>query len=96
MTTDIIVTAAAALAGCGQAADSPGGEPAVIIEETGSIAGGDTSDSDHAGLLYDAYTFGAERLDVVVIEVRAEGFVPLLKLVESATGAYALTVRVNP
>ncbi len=75
------------LVGCGKAADTTGDHSPPVLEESGSIGPGDTRDPDHAGLPYDAYEFDAEIGDVVVVEVGADGFVPLLKLVEVATGA---------
>ncbi len=75
------------LAGCGEAADTTGGHAPVVVEEAGSIGAGDARDPNHADLPYDAYAFEASKRDAVVVEVTAEGFVPLLKLVEVATGA---------
>jgi hypothetical protein len=77
---------AVSLAGCGGTAGG-GGDSPVVVEETGSIESGDTRDPDYNDLQYDAYTFSAETGDVVVIEVAADGFVPLLHLVEVASGA---------
>ncbi len=76
---------AVSLAGCGETAG--GGDSPVVVEETGSIESGDTRDPDYNDLQYDAYAFSAETGDVVVIEVTADGFVPLLHLVEVASGA---------
>ncbi|HET6476094.1 MAG TPA: hypothetical protein VFH93_08470, partial [Thermoleophilia bacterium] len=77
---------AVSLAGCGETAGG-GGDSPVVVEETGSIESGDTRDPDYNDLQYDAYTFSAETGDAVVIEVTADGFVPLLQLVEVASGA---------
>jgi hypothetical protein len=79
--------AAIALAGCGGAADARTDDPAAVVEETGSIDAGDRRDPDHADLPYDAYTFDAAAGDTAVVNVDAKGFVPLLKLVEVASGA---------
>lgn len=70
----------------GGAADETGGG-SLVLEEAGTIEAGDTRDADHAGLPYDAYEFQAEPGDEVTVEVSADGFTPLLKLVEVATGA---------
>ena len=78
---------AIAFGGCGAAADTGTGDPAAVVEETGSIDTGDTRDPDHADLPYDAYTFDAAAGDTAVVTVDANGFVPLLKLVEVASGA---------
>ncbi len=77
---------AVSLAACGESADS-GGDSPVAVEETGAIESGDTRDPDYNNLQYDAYTFSAETGDAVVVEVTADGFVPLLHLVEVASGA---------
>jgi hypothetical protein len=80
--------AALAVTGCGGTAeDASTGGSGAVVEKTGSIDAGDTRDPNHSGLAYDAYTFDATRGDAVVVDVTAEGFVPLLKLVEVATGA---------
>ena len=84
------VLAALMLAACGGTSDTSGSTGAgagTVIDQTGSIDAGDTRDPNHSGLAYDAYTFEAAPGDVVVVDVAAEGFVPLLKLVEVATGA---------
>ena len=59
----------------------------MVVDEAGSIGAGDARDPNHADLPYDAYTFEASKWDAVVVEVTAEGFVPLLKLVEVGSGA---------
>jgi|GEM_PF-791156 len=70
------------------AGSGTGGDGAsLIVEESGTIEAGDTRDPNHAGLPYDAYEFEADLGDEVVIEVSADGFIPLLKLVEVSTGA---------
>ena len=84
------VLSAFMLAGCGGTSDtsgSTGGGAGTVIDQTDSIDAGDTRDPNHADFAYDAYTFEAAAGDVVVVDVAAEGFVPLLKLVEVATGA---------
>jgi hypothetical protein len=87
----VLVLAAGLLAivsaGCGEASGSGGGDSAAVVETEGTIGPDDTRDPDHADLPYDAYTFEATQGDAVVAEVGADGFVPLLKLVEVATGA---------
>lgn len=75
------------IAACGEDAETVNGSSSVVVQEEGSIEPGDTRDPNHSDLPYDAYTFKADLRDVVVVEVKAEGFVPLLKLVEVATGA---------
>jgi hypothetical protein len=85
----VLILAAGLLAivptGCGEA--SGGGDSTAVIATEGSIGPDDTRDPDHSDLPYDAYTFEAQGGDAVVAEVGADGFVPLLKLVEVATGA---------
>jgi len=78
------------LAGCGGTSETSGSASdgsGTVVEQTGSIDAGDTRDPNHSDLAYDAYVFDAEGGDVVVVDVTAQGFVPLLKLVEVATGA---------
>ena len=75
------------LTGCGGTAGTSTGDSGTVVEESGSIDAGDTRDPNHSDLAYDAYTLDATRGDVVVVDVAAEGFAPLLKLVEVATGA---------
>jgi hypothetical protein len=79
--------AALVLAGCGGEAGTPAGGTGTVVDESGSIEAGDTRDPNHSGLAYDAFTFDASTGDVVVVDVAAEGFTPLLKLVEVSTGA---------
>lgn len=84
--------AALLVAACGGSPDGDGqadtaGGSGVLIEETGSIEPADAQDPDHAGLRFDAYTFDARLGDAVAVRVEAEGFTPLLKLTEVATGA---------
>lgn len=76
-----------ACGGTSETAGSANGSSGAVVEETGSIDAGDTRDPDHLDLAYDAYTFEAVRGDRVVVDVTTEEFVPLLKLVEVATGA---------
>ncbi|MGC9366107.1 MAG: hypothetical protein ACP5FK_03580 [bacterium] len=59
----------------------------MVIEETGTIDTDDITDPNHADLAYDAYTFEADRMDKVTVEVSSDDFDPLLKLVEVSTGA---------
>ncbi|MFH0915046.1 MAG: hypothetical protein V1912_01190 [bacterium] len=82
-----VLVVAFVLAGCGgqTGPEETGGQ--VVVEESGSIDPGDTRDPNHANLPYDAYTFEAKKFDRVRVEVVAEGFTPLLKLVEVSTGA---------
>ena len=80
------VLPAVILAGCGEA-DTGGTDSPMVLEEAGSIEPGDAQDPNHGDLPYDAHTFEAKLGDAVVVKVEAEGFVPLLKLVEVATGA---------
>lgn len=89
-----VLTGAAALlllvvlvAGCGGDSSEEAVIAPQVIEETGSIETGDLRDPKHSDLAYDAFTFEAERYERVRVEVTAQGFVPLLKLVEVSTGA---------
>lgn len=72
--------------GCG-GGESDGEKIVMVIEKTGAIEFSDTRDPNHSDLAYDAYEFEAETLDLVRVEVTAEGFAPLLKLMEVSTGA---------
>jgi len=72
---------------CGAEAASDRTGPLVLVQESGSIEPGDTTDPNHSDLAYDAYEFEAKTLDRVRVEVVTEDFSPLLKLVEVATGA---------
>lgn len=58
-----------------------------VIEKTGVIESGDNTDPNHSGLLYDAYAITAKFGDKVASKVTTTDFIPLLKLVEVATGA---------
>jgi hypothetical protein len=94
ITVLLLACLAAALlaAACGGSPDGDGQADTaaglgVIIEETGSIESADTQDPDHAGLRFDGYTFDARLGDTVEVSVEADGFTPLLKLTEVATGA---------
>lgn len=58
-----------------------------VIEKSGSIEEGDLTDPNHMNFPYDAYNFEAVVGDKVRIEVTAEAFTALLKLVEVSTGA---------
>lgn len=58
-----------------------------MIEKAGAIESSDTCDPNHNDFAYDTYEFEAETLDRVHVEVTAEGFSPLLKLMEVSTGA---------
>lgn len=82
-----VLVAGFVLAGCGgqTGSEEPGRQ--VVVQESGSIDSSDTRDPNHSDLPYDTYTFEAKRLDRVRVEVVAEGFTPLLKLVEVSTGA---------
>ena len=83
----LVALSALTLAACGSTSDSAGGSAGVLVEQNGSIDAGDTRDSDHSDFAYDAYTFEAKSGDQVSVDVTADGFVPLLKLVEVSTGA---------
>ncbi len=74
------------LAGCGSG-EGDGEATAILIEKAGAIESGDTRDPNHSDLAYDAYEFEAQTFDLVRLEVVAEGFSPLLKLMEVSTGA---------
>lgn len=85
MRTLLLITLSMLLVpGCGEDAreDSP-----MVMEETGTIEPGDLTDVNHAGLPYDPYDFPVRPLDNVTVEIEAEGFDPMLKLVEVSTGA---------
>jgi len=58
-----------------------------MIEKTGVIEEGDSTDPNHSNLPYDAYTFNAQFGDKVAVKVSTKDFIPLLKLVEVSTGA---------
>ncbi|MCK5117248.1 MAG: hypothetical protein KAR44_11655 [Candidatus Aegiribacteria sp.] len=74
------------LAGCGSG-EGDGEATAILIEKAGAIEYGDTRDPNHGDLAYDAYEFEAQTFDLVRLDVAAEGFSPLLKLIEVSTGA---------
>jgi hypothetical protein len=74
------------LVGCGGGEDE-GEENVSVTEKTGAIESGDTRDPNHSDLAFDVYEFEAETFDMVRLEVTAEGFSPLLKLMEVSTGA---------
>ena len=69
----------------GNKGEEAGGK--VLIEKTGTIEPGDSTDPNHGNLAYDAYKFTAQPLDRVRVEVMTEAFSPLLKLLEVSTGA---------
>lgn len=69
------------LMGCG--ADKA---PAVV-EEQGVIQPGDATDYHYGDQVYDQYDFQVSSLSTVTVEVEADGFLPMLVLVEDATGA---------
>lgn len=81
-----LLTIPALLPGCGGGEEASADSPA-IIEHMGSIGSGDPTDPNHMNLPYEGFTFRAELLDSVALEVDAEGFVPMLKLMEVSTGA---------
>ena len=83
----VLVGCSLVVGGCGTEAGSDRTGRQVVVQESGSIELGDTRDPNHSDLPYDAYRFEAERLDRVRVQVVAQGFTPLLKLVEVATGA---------
>lgn len=86
----VAALSALVLTGCGETGDASGstsGGAGMVIDQTGSIEAGDTRDPNHANLAYDAFTFDATTGATVVVDATVEGFVPLLKLVEVATGA---------
>ena len=74
------------LVSCGSG-EHDGEEITSVMEKTGAIGSGDTRDPNHGDLAYDAYKFEAQTFDLVRLEVAAEGFSPLLKLMEVSTGA---------
>ena len=59
----------------------------VVMEETGYLEGSDQRDPDHSDLSFDPFLFEVEAFDKVHIELTAEGFISMLKLVEISTGA---------
>ena len=69
--------------GCGER----GGVERFELEETGSLEPGDIQDINHAGLAYDPFIVQATLRSTLEAEVTAEGFSPLLKLIEVQTGA---------
>lgn len=74
---------ASSLFGCGE-----GGEGVRLeLEETGSIEPGDIQDIYHAGLAYDPFIVEATLMSTLEAEVTADGFSPMLKLIEVHTGA---------
>jgi hypothetical protein len=83
----VLVGCTLVVGGCGAGTGSDQDSRQVVVQESGSIEPGDTTDPNHSNLRYDAYTFEAKRLDRVRVEVVAQDFTPLLKLVEVATGA---------
>ena len=83
----LVALAALTPVACGGTSDSAGEGAGALVEQKGSIDADDTRDPDHSDLAYDAYTFEAKSGDEVSVDVTAEGFVPLLKLVEVSTGA---------
>jgi hypothetical protein len=83
----MVLVAGLAVAGCGGETGSQETEGQVVVDETGSIAPGDSQDPNYGDLPYDAYSFEAKKFDRVRIEVAAEGFTPLLLLVEASNGA---------
>ncbi len=76
------------LYGCGgeDVGDAEAEEAGTIVE-TGSVTPDDTRDPMHSDLPYDSFRFEAGAGDVLTMEVSAEGFSPLLKLIEVDTGA---------
>ena len=72
------------LAGCGEEAEIT---RFYSLEETGTIEPGDVTDPNHSDLAYDPFEFQVEPLDVVTVGIEADGFNPMLKLVEVSTGA---------
>lgn len=79
------VLIAVLLAGCSGQSDVE--KVARVMEKVGEIDSSDTRDPNQSDLAYDTYVFEAETFDQVRVEVIAEGFSPLLKLVEVSTGA---------
>ena len=80
----ILIAVVIAGFGCGTGGSE---EQPLDISYSGTVEAGDSTDPNHGNLLYDAYEFEAERFEVVSIGATAEGFSPLLKLVEVETGA---------
>lgn len=83
----VLLVAGVAVAGCGGETGSQEIDGQVVVDETGSIAAGDSQDPNYGDLPYDAYSFEAKKFDRVRMEVAAEGFTPLLLLVEASSGA---------
>lgn len=82
-----VVTMAAMLCvSCGGSGETQEDEHRTM-EEVGTIESGDARDPDHMDLAYDGYTFQGRQMDLVTISVEADGFTPLLKLMEVSTGA---------
>jgi len=73
--------------GCGGGGSETAEATGEIVELAGTIEESDSRDPNHSGLPYDSHTFQARAGETVVMEVTAEEFSPLLKLVEVAAGA---------
>ena len=74
------------LAGCGEEVEEEVTR-LYSLEETGTIETGDMTDQNHSDLAYDPFEFPVEPLDVVTVSIEADGFNPMLKLIEVSTGA---------
>lgn len=75
------------VAGCGGGESKSEALSPLVLEHQGSVDAGDLRDPNHSDLAYDAYSFEAKKYDHVRVEIAADDFVPLLKLVEVSTGA---------
>jgi len=87
MVVALVVLVPSGASGCAGGETGNDTPSPLIMQHEGSIGEGDLRDPNHSQLTYDAYAFEAEKYDRVRVEVAAEGFVPLLKLVEVSTGA---------
>jgi len=97
LAADALIVAAvlSAAAGCGGSPDGGSGvtregnvaSVTILVDASGEIGPGDALAPAHMDLPYDSYTFGGTAMSRVCFEVMTEGFSPILKLVESSTGA---------
>ena len=71
-----------ATSGCGN-----GSEKSTVLQEEGILTGDEAPDPYHGQLPYDHFRFTASSLDTVSVLVDTDEFVPLLRLMEVATGA---------
>lgn len=87
MLLSVIVLIGFAWTGCNREENEGSKEVTQVIEETGTIELTDKRDPNHSNLAYDDFTFEAHLLNSIRVEVMADDFTPMLKLVEVATGA---------